>query len=60
MGYVAAANQEEDAMRITIISIVTALLVGCGISDDKPITEIDADLWDTICNKAVDTDFCTV
>lgn len=39
-------------MKNFISVLALTLAVGCGISDDKPLNEIDADLWSKVCARA--------
>lgn len=39
-------------MKKFAIIALAAIAAGCGVSDDKLLTEIDADLWTKICDKA--------
>lgn len=43
-------------MKFIKFAIIPILAVGCGVSDSKPLNDIDADLWNKICEAAVDPD----
>jgi len=35
-------------------ALIALFAIGCGVSDDKPLADIDADLWGKICDVATD------